>query len=94
MREVTKYYSEYSSRPFDSRLDCLDFEENYKKRAKEWESKSAASKLDQLRFELSQQVFIPDETIATCTFDALIIKGLVKVCQKFVEENKEYLDYY
>lgn len=88
------YISDYSSRTFTAKEDCEKFENDLRSKMEEWAKKSAESKLDKLIFELKEESFIPIGTIATCSYESLAIKRMVKVCQKFVEENKEYLNNY
>lgn len=83
---------------FPSAEQCEKYEnekrseyEDFKRRMIE---NSSYCKLSKLKDELDRSATIPENTIATCSFDSLAIKGMVNVCQRFVDENKHYLQYY
>lgn len=94
MRKVVSYYAEGNALPFSNEEDCRKAEEEFLERAKRWQQETAEAKLDKLKHDLEQASIIPLGTIATCSYTALAIKNLVKVCQAFVEQNKQYLNYY
>ncbi len=74
--------------------EAREKEKEERDRSKAWEANTPDAKLDKLRFDLKDCLFIHPQTMATCSFDAIRIKKMVRVCQKFAEENKVYLDYY
>ncbi len=91
---TTKYYAEGSNIPYSSEREALAAEERCKKLDEYWKSNSSSQKLESLQGQLQAAMFVPEEIIATCSHDSLRIKSLVKVCQKFVEDNKGFLNYY
>lgn len=92
------YYPEHGNNhyPFSSKEECLKYEESFRKKELEWKSIIITPKdhLEKLILNLETAMTIPLGTIATCTFESLQIKGMVRVCQEFAEENKKYLSYY
>ena len=94
MKEITTYYAEGIGRPFYSKEDCERVETELKERQKYWAENSSAAKFDKLTHDLKEAMYIHPDTIATCTMESLVIKGMVRVCQKFAEDHKEYLNYY
>jgi hypothetical protein len=94
MRKITTYYAEGYNWPFNSEEDALKKEAELKERQKQWENNSPESKMKELLYNLEQCQCIHPQTIATCSFDCIRIKMMVKVCQAFAEKNKEYLNYY
>ena len=94
MRQQTLFYAEGYSHPFSNESDCKKYEDDMKESIARWKDNSSKSKFEKLKHDLEQSTYIHPSTIATCSFDAIAIKSMVKVCQKFAEENKEYLNYY
>ena len=93
MEIFTQYIAADGTR-FRDKYACEIYEENLEKRRQSWAENSPRTKFDKLVYELEKAYDIHPDTIATCSFTSLQIKGMVKVCQKFAEENKEYLNYY
>lgn len=96
MRTEILYYVDGISWPFRTQKEALEAEAKHKEDCARWMENlhSPHTKMEKLIKDLENALHIPEGTIATCTFSALQIKGLVRVCQKFVEEHKEYLNYY
>lgn len=94
----TVYYIEGSNFPY------TDLEKAKKAEAKaieqqkiwqeNWQKHNPKLKLDKLISELENCMHIPEYVVGTCTYDSMRVKGMVRVCQKFAEENKIYLTYY
>lgn len=93
MIKIVKYHSD-DGRVYNTEEDALKADADFRQRQKSWQDNTATSKLDKLKFNLEKACVIHPETIATCSFDALAIKGMVIVCKEFVEANKDYLNYY
>jgi len=94
LKMKTVYFSDYTNYSFLNKEDCEKHEEEYKKRIENWKKNTSESKLDKLIFDLNNSVITLPGTIATCSAECLAIKHMVQVCQKFAEENKQYLSYY
>ncbi len=94
MKKVITYYSDYSTVPYNSEEDALKAEACHKKINEEYNKNTAKAKFDKLEFELKECLNVWAGTIATCSFDSISIKGMVRVCQKFAEEHKKFLTYY
>lgn len=94
MKKEIRYWPSDFSKHFGTEEECLAYEKKEEERKKYWEENSPKSKYNELLVKLEKAFVISEDTIATCTFDSLKIKGLVTVCQEFVEKNKEYLKYY
>jgi hypothetical protein len=99
MKEVTLYYADCTngfldSRGFATAAEALAVEKQHREFEERWKENSPETKLEKLISELNQCQIINPETIATCTFDSIRVKAMVRVCQKFAEENKQYLNYY
>lgn len=92
--QITTIYTAHDGKRFRSQAECEDYEKELTKKAKYWNENSPQSKFDKLIYDLERATDIHPDTIATCSFTSLQIKNMVKVCQKFTEENKEYLNYY
>lgn len=96
----TVYYPEKGNKNqvFFSKESCEQYEKQEEEREKRWlehmETNSPFAKLEKLKRDLEMASTIPSGTIATCSYDCLAIKGMVKVCQTFAEDNKKYLSYY
>lgn len=90
----TLYYAEGVSWPFDNEKDALSAEAKHKEDCARWIDNSPQSKMEKLIKDLENATYILPGTIATCPYTSIQIKGMVKVCQKFTEENKEYLSSY
>lgn len=94
MKEITTYYAEGSSQTFYNKEDALREEGRIREISVMRKLDCPNSKLTVLKIDLENCLYVSPETMATCTFDSLRIKGMVRVCRKFVEENKKYLNYY
>lgn len=94
MKKETLYYAEGYSRPFLSEEACLKYEKQQEENIKRWKGNLPSSKLEKLKLDLDKAMYVSPSTIATCTHDSIAIKQLIRVCQKFAEENKEYLNHY
>lgn len=95
MKKITTYYADGYNWPFNSEEEALKKETELKEHQKQWfENNSSESKMKELLHNLEQSQYIHPHTLATCTFDSIRIKMMVKVCQAFAEKNKEYLNYY
>lgn len=94
MKKFTVYYAEGCSREFYNEEDCLREEERMKELILLREESSPAKKLEALKADLQNCMYIPRGTICTCSFDSLMIKAMVRTCQEFAEKNKQYLTYY
>lgn len=94
MREETRYYIEGHSYPFFNKEEAEGAELRAKEAYQRWEDNSAQSKYEKLVHELYNCLYIDENTRATCSFDCLRIKAMVYACQKFAEENKQFLNYY
>lgn len=94
MREVKLYYADNYHRPFNTPEECLKYEEDAKKRNSDYLAYSSQTKFTVLVDKLKEAMYIDPRTTATCSYDALGIKGMVRVCQSFAEEHKHYLNYY
>jgi hypothetical protein len=95
MRKVITYYADgIINRGYSTEEEALKAEEQHKKMLESWKKNSSKGKLDKLIFDLQNACIIHPDTIATCPFESLAIKGMVRVCQQFAEENKEYLSHY
>ena len=96
MRTVITYYVDGESYPYYDKEQAEKAQIAANERNQRWEEnfKHPDIVLEKLVLDLKNSMFIPEGTIATCTMRSLIIKGMVRVCQEFVEKNKEYLNYY
>lgn len=94
MRKEVYYYADGDPRPYNTEEDALRVEVRNKERYDGWLKNNVDTKLMILKDNLDKAMYIHPSTIATCTFECLQMKALVKVCQAFAEENKKYLDYY
>lgn len=95
MREETRYYIDGFYSPFFNKEEAEAAELKYKENLKRWQDNSAQSKYEKLVHELKDCLYIDEErTMVTCSFDDLRIKHLIRICEKFAEDNKEYLKYY
>lgn len=94
MQKVTKYYAEGYYQPFATEEEALAYEARMKELLARLADNSSSSKFSLLVAELEAAQVIPEGTLATCSYESLAIKAMVKVCQKFVEANKEALNYY
>lgn len=91
----TFYMAEGSNAVYTNPEECRAEEERRKNQQEEWKIRfDSYAKLEKLKTELDEAMLIAPGTIATCTANSLQIKALVRTCQKFVEENKDYLRYY
>lgn len=83
---------------FNSKEACERYEKEQEELEKKWEENRKNFDPNLIRQELISEIekcsTVPIGTIATCSYDALSIKGMVKACQDFVEKYKEYLGYY
>lgn len=94
IKEKTIYYVDGIYYPFYNKEEAERVEEDLKKTFINLKEHSSKHKLEKLILDLKNAEYIPEGTIATCSFDSLGIKNMVKVCQKFAEDHKEYLKYY
>jgi hypothetical protein len=91
----TLYFADFGGTPYSSEAECLAAEAKERERQEYWRTHhDPRTKLEQLKAQLDAAMNIDPRTIATCSFDSLQVKGLVRVCQAFAETNKQYLDYY
>lgn len=96
----TVYYLEIGNTNwgYSSKEECEKYEAKERERVDRWienmRQNSSAAKLEQLKLDLEKANTIWPGTLATCSYESLAIKGMVQVCQKFIEENKEYLKSY
>lgn len=91
--QVTRYIAD-DGKAFDSQYDCEKHEEllNYWKQYEQQGCPKAI--LSKLKYQLDECMNVWEGTIATCSFDALRKKRMVKICQDFVENYKVYLTVY
>ncbi len=94
MRKVTKYYADNCFVAFNSEEEAKKYEDERKELEAAAVSRSPQVLLKLLIKDLEEAPMIPEGTIATCSFQSLQLKGMVKVCQAFAEKYKEYLNYY
>lgn len=94
MKKVVSYYADGDPRPYDTKEEALRVEARNKEWYDGWLKNNVDTKLMILKDNLDKAMYIHPGTIATCSFQSLQMKALVKVCQAFAEENKEYLNYY
>ena len=94
MREETLYYAEGNPFPYLSKSAAEEWERKAAERRKHWLENTADARYDQLLQELKNCQYIPPGTITTCSYDAIRIKGMVRVCQEFAQKYKEFLNYY
>lgn len=94
----TVYYIEGSSFPFTNKDEAEKAELLHKEREKEWQANynqnNPALKLEKLIHELKECQNVWEGTICTCSYDVIRIKAMVRVCQEFADQHKEYLNYY
>lgn len=94
MREETLYYVDGIASPFRTKEEAERAEKNQAEQRKLWLQNTPESKLNELCHRLKQCQYVHPSTIATCTYDSIRIKSMIKVCQEFVEKNKEFLNHY
>lgn len=94
MQKVITYHADGYFHPFATEEEALAYEARMKELWARLADNSSSSKFNLLVAELEAARVIPEGTLATCSYESLAIKAMVKVCQKFVEDNKKFLDYY
>lgn len=94
----TVYYIDGSIWPFTDKDEAEKAELAHKEKQKEWQENwdkhDPRLKLEKLIHELKECMNVWEGTMATCSFDSIRVKGMVRTCQAFAKENKEYLNYY
>lgn len=91
----TLYMTDSSWHVYHDKDQCAAAEEREKAQRAEWKGRfDPQTKLARLKAELDEAMHIAPGTIATCATTSLQIKAMVRVCQRFADENKEYLNYY
>lgn len=92
MKEVTVYIAE-DGQKFTDKTSCERHDEALKSWLEWAQTGSAEAKLNLLVNDLNK-CQNTEGMVATCSHDTLRIKGMIRVCQKFIEDNKELLKYY
>lgn len=94
MITTTLYYVDGISSSFNNKEECEKAEEDFKIRLERWKNNSPSVKLDKLKYELQEAMYVSPGTICTCPYDSLRMKQMVIACQNFVNENRQYLSHY
>ncbi len=91
--QVTRYIAE-DGKTFDNQVDCANYE--YQLRYwKEYEEKGCPKAiLSKLVHELTECLDVPEGIVVTCSHDAIRMKRMIHVCQKFAENYKSWLAHY
>lgn len=94
MKTVILYYADGDYTPCATEEEALAREIQNKELTERLRTFSPTTILEKLINDLDKCQSVWPGTLCTCPYDSIRIKGMVKVCQEFVEKYKEYLKHY